>query len=119
MVNLLITFYSLVNGIDPYISFKMAKIESNMDHNAISRTNDGGLFQLNRRYYKFHNPKWIFSPETNIPIALNTLGFLKKSCKHHKDNLYVLCYNRGLKGASKVKNPLKDMYYRKFNIIWK
>jgi len=118
MINLFITFYSLVNGIDPYISFKMAKIESNMNHMAISRTNDGGLFQLNRNYYKFHNPKWIFIPETNISIALNTLGNLKKNCKYKKDNLYVLCYNRGMRGVYKITKPTNQIYYKKFNLMW-
>lgn len=119
MVNLFITFYSMVNGIDPYISFKMAKIESSMNPTAISKTNDGGLFQLNRNFYRFHNPKWIFIPETNIAIALHTLGKLKGKCKHTKDNLYVLCYNRGITGAYKIKKPLEQAYYKKFNLLWK
>lgn len=119
MVNLLITFYSLVNGVDPYISFKMARIESSMNPLAVSRTNDGGLFQLNRNFYKFHNPKWIFNPQTNIAIALNTLGKLKKKCKYTKENMYVLCYNRGVYGVSKIKKPTDQIYYKKFNLIWK
>jgi hypothetical protein len=72
--------------------------------------------------YYFHiiqyNPKWIFIPETNISIALNTLGNLKKTCKYTKDNLYVLCYNRGIRGVYNIKKPANQIYYKKFNLIW-
>jgi soluble lytic murein transglycosylase-like protein len=119
MLNVLITFYSIVNGIDPALSFQMARVESNMNPYAVSRTNDGGLFQLNRNSYRFHNDKWIFVPITNIALAMNTLGKLKKQCSHKVNNSYILCYNMGIKGASKVKRPFTQSYYRKMNLLWR
>jgi soluble lytic murein transglycosylase-like protein len=63
MVSLLITFYSLVNGIDPSVSFQIARVESNMNVNAVSKTNDGGLFQLNAKCTK--------NPPMNIKIFIS------------------------------------------------
>jgi len=119
MINIFITFYSLVNGIDPGLAFNMARIESGMNPYAVSRTNDGGLFQLNRSYYRFHNPKMIFEPQTNIAIAMNTLKKLKSKCKHKMNNSFILCYNLGVQGAGKIKFPLRHEYYRKVNSLWR
>ena len=119
MLNMLITFYSLVNGVDPSLSFQIARVESNMNPYAVSRTNDGGIFQLNRKSYKFHNDSWIFVPTTNIAIALNALSKLKTKCKHKENNTYVLCYNLGIRGASRITKPLSQNYYKKMNILWR
>lgn len=119
MINILITCYALFNGIDPQLAFQVAKTESSMNPNAISCTGDGGLFQLNNRSYKFHNEKWRFIPVVNIAVALNSLRILKKTCKHRLNNSYVLCYNMGERGASKIKFPYKQTYYQKMNILWR
>jgi soluble lytic murein transglycosylase-like protein len=119
MVNMLITLYSAFYGLNSDLSFQVARIESNMNPLALSKTNDGGLFQLNRKYYKFHNPALIFDINYNIPIALHTLKNLKDTCKHKLDNTYVLCYNMGITGAKKIKYPLKHSYYKKTNLIWR
>lgn len=119
MITMLITFYSLVNGIEPTLSFQIAKLESGMNPKAISKTGDGGLFQLNERFYKFHNPDWTYIPETNMAIALKTLKELKNKCKHKLHNTYIICYNLGVTGGSKIKNPYTQTYYKKSNIIWR
>jgi len=119
MVNLLITYYALINGIDPNLAFNLARIESGMNPLAISRTQDGGLFQLNKRYYRFHNPKWIFNIDTNAALALRTLGKLKKECSHKLNNTFVLCYNLGKVGAKKIKHPTKHIYFTKVNSFWR
>ena len=119
MLHLLITLYSAINGIDPSLSFQMARVESGMNPYAISRTNDGGLFQLNRASYKFHNEHWRFIPVINIGIAMNTLGKLKNKCTHKINNSYVLCYNMGISGAKKIKKPFSQNYYKKMNLLWR
>lgn len=118
MINLLITYYALVNGVDPSLAMRMAKIESNMNPNAISRTNDGGLFQINALSHKFHYDKWRFIPVINTAIAMNFLGELKNTCKHKFHNTFVICYNQGRYGASKIKYPYKHPYYLKFNQVY-
>lgn len=119
MINLLITLYSAFNGIDPSLSFQMARVESNMNPLALSRTNDGGLFQLNRGVHKFHNASWIFNPTVNTAIAMSTLSKLKTNCAHKIKNSYVICYNVGVYGAKKIKNPFKQTYYKKMSLVWR
>ena len=97
----------------------MARVESNMNPSALSRTNDGGLFQLNRKVYKFHNINWVFNPITNTAIAMNTLRKLKTKCNHKIKNSYVVCYNVGVHGATKIKDPFKQTYYKKMNLVWR
>jgi soluble lytic murein transglycosylase-like protein len=118
MISLLITYYALVNGINPSLAMRMAKIESNMNPNAVSHTGDGGLFQLNDRAHKFHNPEWRYIPVTNTSKAMYVLGKLRNSCKHKDNNSFVLCYNLGRYGASKIKHPYKHPYYRKFSQVY-
>lgn len=119
MINLIITLYSAINGVDPSVAFQLARLESNMNPVALSRTNDGGLFQLNRRVYRFHNNSWVFHPTINTALAMRTLGKLKRTCSHKVKNGYVLCYNLGIRGAGKVKNPFAQTYYKKLNLIWR
>lgn len=90
-----------------------------MNPNAVSKTNDGGLFQLNAKYHKFHNPKWVFDPQINSAIALKKLQILKNKCFHKKNERYLLCYNMGNAGAKKIKNPDKQTYLKKMNILWR
>ena len=115
MLNILITYYSIVNGIDPSLAFQMARVESGMNPNAISRTQDGGLFQLNARAHKFHYDKWRFIPHTNMAIALHKLSGLKKKLP----KTYILAYNMGEAGSKRIKHPEKQTYVRKMNIIWR
>lgn len=119
MINLFITLYSAINGIDPSLSFQMARIESNMNPMALSKTNDGGLFQLNKNSHKFHNSNWIFIPTINTAIAMNALSKLKDKCIHKTKNSYVLCYNLGITGAKKVKDPFNQTYYKKMYLVWR
>lgn len=115
MINLLITYYSLINGIDPSLAFQMARVESGMNPNAISRTGDGGIFQLNNRAHTFHYDKWRFVPVTNMAIALNKLGILKQKLPKK----YILAYNVGETGSRRIKYPEVHAYVRKMNIIWR
>lgn len=119
MLHLLIILYSSMNGIDQNLAFQMARIESGMNPYAISKTNDGGLFQLNRKYYRFHNPNMVFQPDTNVALAMNTLRNLKNKCKHKMNNSFILCYNLGIQGAGKIKFPFRHEYYRKVNSLWR
>jgi len=119
MINLFITLYSALNGIDTTMSFQIARLESNMNPLAISKTNDGGLFQLNQKVYRFHNPDWRFKIDINTALAMNTLSKLKTKCSHKIKNGYVLCYNLGISGAKKIKNPITHTYYKKLNLMWR
>ncbi len=119
MIYLTISLYSLIYGIDQQLAFKMAHVESSMNPLAISRTNDGGLYQLNQKYFKFHNEQWRYSIETNTAMALSHLAKLKKTCKHQVEKSFVLCYNLGEQGAKRIKNPSSQNYFKKMNILYR
>jgi hypothetical protein len=101
------------------LAFKLARIESGMNPSAKSATMDGGLFQLNARSHKFHNEQWRYRADTNAAIAMRTLADLKKNCKHKLLNQFVLCYNMGVYGASKIRNPKRTQYYQKVTALWR
>jgi soluble lytic murein transglycosylase-like protein len=113
MIRLIITYYALINGVEPDLALSIAKVESSLNPKAVSSTMDGGLFQLNKQYYKFHNPNWLFDVEINTALALHTLGKLKEECFHKANKTFVLCYNLGRTGASRIKFPEKHRYYKK------
>ncbi len=119
MIPLIITYFSLINGIDPSLALKLARIESGMNPHAKSSTSDGGLFQLNSRSHKFHNEQWRYRVDTNTAVAMSTLAYLKQKCKHRLLNQFVLCYNRGIVGAARIKNPNKTQYYQKVTSLWR
>lgn len=119
MIYLTIAIYSLMYGIDQQLAFKMAHVESNMNPLAVSRTNDGGLYQLNSKYFKFHNETWRYSIETNTALAMSHLSKLKQTCKFKVEKSYVVCYNLGVSGAKKIKNPFNQTYMKKMNILYK
>ncbi len=110
---------SIMYGIDVNLATSMAYIESRFDPKADSKTGDGGLFQLNKKYYKFHNPKWVYDPQINATIAMKTLQDLKQTCFHKLQKTYVLCYNLGKAGAKKIKFPHNQTYYKKLNYVWR
>lgn len=116
---LVITFYSVINGLDPFLMTKIAKTESNLNPIAFSKTKDGGLFQLNTRYHKFHNQSWVFNYTTNTAIALGKIKKLKDECSHKKNNTYLICYNLGVYGAKKIKNAESQTYYKKITTPWR
>lgn len=119
MLNLFISLVSILHGVDAGTAIQVARLESNFNPKAFSKTKDGGLFQLNTRYHKFHNPDWIFNESINTYKAIATLSKFKKTCKHKLNYQFVLCYNMGLRGASKLKNPEKQTYLKKLTLVWK
>lgn len=119
MLHVFISLISILHGIEPKLSIQMAKVESNFNPKAFSHTKDGGLFQLNTRFYKFHNPEWIFDPYINTYKAIQTITKLKEKCRFKLNNQFVLCYNMGVKGASKLKHPENQTYLKKLTFVWK
>jgi soluble lytic murein transglycosylase-like protein len=118
MLSITISLIASLYGIDSSLALKLAKIESNMNPNAISKTKDGGVFQLNSKYYKFHNPNWVFDSVTNTHLAMETLKNLKNKCIHKSHNSYIVCYNLGISGAKKIKRAMHQTYYKKTTYAW-
>lgn len=119
MAYLTVVLLSVLYGIDTDLATSMAHVESSFNPKADSKTGDGGLFQLNKKYYRFHNPKWIYDPQINTALAMKTLQDLKETCHHKLQKTYVLCYNLGKAGAKKIKLPQNQTYYKKLNYVWR
>jgi len=99
-------------NVKPELAVAIAKVESSLNPNAVGAIGEIGLFQIRPKYSKFTSSE-LFNIPTNIIEGLRMLRFAKKHCKHKIDYTWVTCYNRGVEGGLKVKEPKKDEYYVK------
>ena len=99
-------------NLNPNLVVAVAKTESSLNPRAVGSVGEIGLFQVRPKYSKFSR-KELFNPLINIVEGLRMLSFAKKHCKHRVDNSWLICYNLGVKGASKVRYPKKFDYYKK------
>lgn len=99
-------------GIDPNIAVAVSKQESSLNPNAIGTLNEVGLFQVRPKYSKF-TAKELLNVQINITEGLRMLKFAKDHCVHQKDYTWIVCYNAGLTGGSRIKNPKEFNYYKK------
>lgn len=105
--------------VSPQTALSIARVESNLDHSAVSPTNDHGLFQLNARYFT-PTPH---DAHGHIITALKHLEWTKRHCPirelygvppiKHVDLLWVVCYNLGVNGIRKIKEPWNQTYFMK------
>ena len=98
--------------IDPNLAVAVAKQESSLRPNVIGSVGEVGLFQIRPEYSKFDR-KELLNPIINIVEGLRFLRNAKKTCRHQSDNTWIICYNRGVTGGSKVKKPKLNEYYLK------
>lgn len=108
-------------GISYTLGLSVLKTESDFDINLVSKTNDVGIAQINKR-----TAKWIASelkmntydlrdPKTNIEFMFFYLNYLRNYWKQHglsneqTFELTVISYNRGIEGA---KNYIKRHGYQ-------
>lgn len=88
-------------------------MESNYKVDAVSPDKkDYGLMQIRSKYVK-ETPAQLFDTCTNIRVGTEKLAEARKMCKHKKDYTYVVCYNAGVTGGSKIKHPTNFPYYKK------
>lgn len=99
-------------GIDPNIAVAVSKQESSLNPKAVGTLNEIGLFQVRPKYSKFSRSE-LFNPIINITEGLRMLKFAKKHCKHQVEFTFIICYNRGITGGSRVKDPYSNDYYKK------
>lgn len=99
-------------NISPELALGIAKQESSLNPRAIGPVGEIGLMQIRPRYSKFSRNE-LFNPIINIVEGLRMLSFAKKYCKHQKDYTWIVCYNAGVSGGSKIDNPKEFEYYKK------
>jgi soluble lytic murein transglycosylase-like protein len=112
----LIIFYAGLYGVNPKLALAVCETESNFNPNAISQTQDVGLFQLHEQSFPQFSKAQLLQPEINIPAGILYLKKMKKECKFKKENEWLACYNLGKRKASKIHYPAKWPYVKKVSI---
>lgn len=107
----LITYYSSFYGFDHKVALAVAKVESNYDQQAIGKHYEIGVFQINPKYH--HDPKELKNIHVNIQTGIQMLKNAKDNCKHKELHDYLVCYNVGITGGSKIKKPRQFDYVKK------
>lgn len=109
----LITTIALVEGVDPKLALTIAKMESSLKVNAIGPKQEVGLFQILPDYSKY-SKKDLLDPVLNTKEGMRILKQSMKNCKHKEDNTFIVCYNAGNYGGSKIRHPKLFPYYKRY-----
>jgi soluble lytic murein transglycosylase-like protein len=114
-----ILFYSMMNGIDPRITNAVISTESNGNPFALSKDRkDGGLMQIRIKYAP-ETRLQLFQSCTNVKRGTELLKQAMDKCKHKAENTWLVCYNVGLTGGSRIRWPKKFPYYKKVTGVMK
>ena len=98
-------------GLDSKLALAVARTESSLRASAVGPVGEIGVMQIRPKYSLFKRGE-LFNPAINIVEGLRMLEFAKKNCKHQKDNTWVVCYNLGVTGGSRITKPKKFRYYK-------
>jgi soluble lytic murein transglycosylase-like protein len=109
---LLISFIAPQFNISPALAIAVAQTESSLNPSAIGPRKEVGLFQVRPEYSKF-TAKQLLDPQINIHEGLRILSEAKRKCKHQLERTFLVCYNLGVYGGSKIKHPKRFKYYVK------
>ena len=115
MISNLILLISLMApefNINPKVAIAVAKQESSLRANAVGPVGEIGIFQVRPKYSRYSR-KELFNPIINITEGLRMLSHAKRNCKHRRGTEWLICYNLGVSGGSKIKYPKKFDYYKK------
>lgn len=100
-------------NVDPMTALAVAKVESNFNPSAIGKTHgEIGLFQIRPEYSKLSR-KELFNPLLNIKEGLKKLSEAKRGCAHKLNKTWLNCFNAGITGGSRLKDPKNFNYYKK------
>jgi soluble lytic murein transglycosylase-like protein len=107
-----ILFYSFLNGINPEITKAVIEVESRGNPFALGTHQDSGLMQIRHQFVP-ETQKQLLQSCTNVMRGVAILKEARDKCKHQLNNTWLVCYNLGLKGGSKIKYPSSFIYYKK------
>jgi soluble lytic murein transglycosylase-like protein len=104
-----IIYYASLFGVNPTLVQAIVQVESHGSPSLVGEAGEVGLFQLLPS--SFPNVKKLRESRTNIEMGIKYLAKMKRECIHQQDNTWVVCYNAGLKGGSRIKHPKLFPYY--------
>lgn len=107
-----VLFYSLLHGIDPRITQAVINVESSGNPFAMGSKGDSGLMQIRHKFVP-ETEKQLLQACTNVRRGVSILKKAKQRCKHKKDKTWLVCYNLGITGGSRIKHPSSFIYYKK------
>jgi len=107
-----VLFYSFLAGIDPAITNAVIKVESNGNPFALGSKQDSGLMQVRHKFVP-ETQKQLLQSCTNVMRGVALLKQAKDKCKHKLNNTWLVCYNLGIRGGSRIKHPSSFIYYKK------
>lgn len=103
-----ILYYCSIYKVDPVLVRSMIQVESSGDSSKVGDLGEIGLLQLRPEYFG----KGLKDPKHNIEAGVKHLAYLQDHCIHKTDETFIICYNVGIAGAKKIKNPKKFIYYK-------
>lgn len=113
-----ILFWSLFHGVDPAVTKAVISVESNGNPFALGRLGDSGLMQIRHKYVP-ETQLQLMNSCTNIMRGTQLLAKAKSACKHTVDRTWLVCYNLGITGGSRIRFPKKWNYYKKVTKVIK
>lgn len=112
IVNQCIMLASMLYNVDQNLIKSVIYTESKYQYLAVGSSNDIGLMQV-RASLVPHHVELLQEPCVNIFLGTKILSENKYRCKHKLDKTFVICYNKGVTGGSRVTTPHSDNYYKK------
>jgi len=109
---LLALIYSSLAGIDPALTLAVIKVESNFNQRATGSVGEIGLMQVHPKFVAIPKHK-LYNININIREGVRNLANSKLRCKHRESYTFLVCYNAGITGGSKIKNPRAFTYYKR------
>ena len=115
-------------NVDPALSAAIIHTESKFNPKAIGSLGEVGLMQVRPEHVP-QERHHLIDPVTNILVGVKILSNAKAKCKYKVDKAFVVCYNAGIKGGSRLTDPKSFPYYKKVykrylkykkeGIVWK
>lgn len=99
-------------GVKPETAIAVARVESNLNPNAVGPVGEVGIFQVRPEFSKY-TAEELKNPAINTLEGLRILSESKKRCKHQLDRTWLNCYNLGVTGGARIKHPKLFPYYLK------
>lgn len=106
-----IIFFSNLYGLDPNISMAVAKVESQINPEAMGSLGELNIFQV-RPEFTYYS-KTALKSNIGIMVGIQKLIEARDTCIHKNDINWLVCYNYGSENAKKVKFPHLFPYVKK------
>ena len=99
------------NNIDPALVAGLVYVESRFDPTATGTIGERGLMRLHPSY--FPDPT-LYDPRRNLEVGIKSLKDLKRRCSGLSTAPFswIVCHNRGVSGAKRLKDITNDRYYK-------